>query len=180
MSFQTTNQEINLRSKQGILHKLYFLTTLDIQLTYFCRDAVQGQLPSDEAQGPMANTQGALTALAGTVGGGLKGVVDTTGNTVGSLAQGLQGTTQGIGDGLSSTVQFTGGAVSSGIGQLGHYVTGEKSSDSESDLMIPDKAQSDEGDHEGSVTKPTERRVLPDRYETKESTKPEDKTGAST
>ena len=36
----------------------------------------------EQAKGMMANAQAGAGALAGTVGGGVKGVVDTAGNTV--------------------------------------------------------------------------------------------------
>lgn len=143
------------------------------------RDAVQGKLPSDEAQGTIANTQGAVTAVAGTVGGGLKGVVDTTGNTVGSLAQGLQGTVQGLGDGLSSTVQFAGGAVSTGVGQVGGYFTSGKDKDAESHSSAVDEAQSDAGDAKADLGQKTERKVLPDRYKGPEGHLPGEDTEPS-
>ena len=55
-----------------------------------------------------------MTALGGTLGGGIKGVVDTLGNTVGAVGEGLTGTVQGVGDGLGSTIQYVGGTVGAG------------------------------------------------------------------
>jgi len=121
-------------AKSGIMVKVAENKVIDLdlfpgnkegdKLAQQTRDAIQGKLPPEEAQGALANAQGALGAVGGTLGGGLKGVVDTAGNTVGSLAQGLQGTVQGVGDGLGSTVQFAGGAVGAGTAQLGNMFTG--------------------------------------------------------
>ncbi|KEF60710.1 uncharacterized protein A1O9_02271 [Exophiala aquamarina CBS 119918] len=83
------------------------------------KGAIAGEIPRERAHGTSANTQSAITALGGTVGGGLKGVVDTIGNTVGTLGEGAAGTVQGVGDGIGSTVQFAGGAVGAGVGQVG-------------------------------------------------------------
>lgn len=130
------------------------------------RDAVQGKLPPEEAQGVLANTQGAVGAAAGTLGGTLKGVVDTTGNTVGSLAQGLQGTVQGVGDGVGSTVQFAGGAVGSGVSQVGNYVTGSKSKDN-----LKDRTGSIAESNTPLEREKAERKILPDAYKgSKDST----------
>lgn len=112
----------------------------------------------------LANTQGAVGAVAGTLGGTLKGVVDTTGNTVGSLAQGLQGTVQGVGDGIGSTVQFAGGAVGSGVGQVGSYVTGSKGKSTPQDSTGTDIASNTPLEREKA-----ERKILPDAYKGKEN-----------
>jgi hypothetical protein len=128
----------------------------------FNRDAVQGKLPPEEAQGFLANAQSTVGAVTGTLGGTLKGVVDTTGNTVGSLAQGLQGTVRGVGDGLGSTVQFAGGAVSAGVGQVGNYVTGPNSKgDRPSDTR---SAMSSEVSNTEAERERVERNILPDKY----------------
>jgi hypothetical protein len=94
--------------------------------TLVLRAAVAGKLPEEGAQGVSANTQSAITALGGTVGGGVKGVVDTLGNTVGALGEGVAGTVQGVGDGVGSTVQFAGGAVGAGVGKVGNMFTRSK------------------------------------------------------
>jgi hypothetical protein len=65
------------------------------------------------------NAKNAALAVGSTLGGGVKGVLDTTGNTVGTLAEGLGGTVQGIGDGVGATAQYAGGAVGSGIMGVG-------------------------------------------------------------
>ncbi|KAK5051918.1 hypothetical protein LTR84_002721 [Exophiala bonariae] len=101
------------------------------QLAEQTRAAVSGKLPQEGAQGVSANSQSAITALGGTVGGGVKGVVDTLGNTVGALGEGVTGTVQGVGDGVGSTVQFAGGAVGAGAGKLGNMFTGSKQGQSE-------------------------------------------------
>lgn len=137
---------------------------------------MQGKLPPEEAQGALANAQGALGAVGGTLGGTLKGVVDTTSNTVGTLAQGLQGTVQGVGDGLGSTVQFAGGAVGAGVSQVGSYVTGAKGkgdsgpdTTSAADLENPvTKPEVTVGDKADTATQ-TGKNVLPDAYKPNES-----------
>ncbi|KAK6380840.1 hypothetical protein LTS17_005041 [Exophiala oligosperma] len=53
--------------------------------------AVAGKIPQNQAKGISSNTQSAVQALGGTVGGGVKGVVDTVGNTVGTLGEGVTG-----------------------------------------------------------------------------------------
>lgn len=90
------------------------------------RAAIAGKIPQDQAQGISSNTQSAVTALGGTLGGGVKGVVDTVGNTVGALGEGVTGTVQGVGDGVGSTVQFAGGALGAGAGKVGNMFTGSK------------------------------------------------------
>lgn len=95
-------------------------------LTLRTRAAIAGKVPQDEAQGVSSNTQNAVTALGGTLGGTVKGVVDTVGNTVGSLGEGLTGTVQGVGDGLGSTVQYAGGALGAGAGKIGGMFSGNK------------------------------------------------------
>ncbi|KEF51348.1 uncharacterized protein A1O9_12698, partial [Exophiala aquamarina CBS 119918] len=83
--------------------------------------AVAGKIPQDQAKGITSNTQSAVQALGGTVGGGVKGVVDAVGNTVGTLGEG------GVGDGVGSTIQFAGGALGAGAGKVGSMLSGNKS-----------------------------------------------------
>ncbi|RVX67742.1 hypothetical protein B0A52_07865 [Exophiala mesophila] len=78
------------------------------------RTAIAGKVPQSESEGVPSNAQNAVTALGGTLGGGIKGVVDTLGNTVGAVGEGLTGTVQGVGDGLGSTIQYVGGTVGAG------------------------------------------------------------------
>jgi len=85
--------------------------------------AIAGKIPPEDAQGLSSNAQSAVSALGGTVGGGVKGVVDTLGNTVGSLGEGVVGTVQGVGDGVGSTVQFAGGALGAGAGKAAGMVS---------------------------------------------------------
>ncbi|KAL8694858.1 MAG: hypothetical protein Q9224_003490 [Gallowayella concinna] len=70
----------------------------------------------EKAKGIVANMQGVAGGVAGTVGGGVKGVVDTAGNTVGALGDGVAGTVGGVAGGLGDTVKAGGGMVSSGLG----------------------------------------------------------------
>jgi len=80
--------------------------------------ATKGE-PTSQSEGVVENAKNAALAVGGTLGGGLKGVLDTTGNTLGTLTEGLGGTVQGVGDGLGAVAQYTGGAVGSGIMGIG-------------------------------------------------------------
>ncbi|OCL09919.1 hypothetical protein AOQ84DRAFT_387857 [Glonium stellatum] len=85
------------------------------------KEAATEVIPSDEAQRIAANAQNCATAIGGTVGGAVKGILDTAGNTVGTLGEGLTGTVVGVGKGLGSAAQYGGNALDgavSGAGKL--------------------------------------------------------------
>ncbi|KAL6251432.1 hypothetical protein RBB50_001641 [Rhinocladiella similis] len=103
--------------------------------------AVAGKIPQVQAKGITSNTQSAVQALGGTVGGGVKGVVDTVGNTVETLGEGVTGTVQGVGDGVGSTIQFAGGALGAGAGKLGSMFSAKKSSESTGNDALEDQKE---------------------------------------
>lgn len=86
------------------------------------RQAATSGNPTSDAEGLADNAKAAAAAVGGTLGGGVKGTLDTVSNTVGTLAGGLGGTVAGVGDGLGSVAQYTGGTVGSGIMGAGNMM----------------------------------------------------------
>jgi hypothetical protein len=67
--------------------------------------------------------------VAGTVGGAVKGVLDTAGNTVGTLGSGVGDTVVGVTGGLADAAYQAGGAMKS-AGQGGRDAAGDTASES--------------------------------------------------
>lgn len=75
--------------------------------------------PTCQSEGVVENTKNAVLAVGGTLGGDLKGVLDTTGNTLDTITEGLGGTVQGVSDGLGVAAQYTGGVWGAESWELG-------------------------------------------------------------
>ncbi|KAF9728821.1 hypothetical protein PMIN06_002490 [Paraphaeosphaeria minitans] len=72
---------------------------------------------SDEYdQNALTHAQHAATVLAGTAGGAVKGVVDTTGNAVHVVGTGIFGTVTGLGKGLGNAAAYGGSAIGKSLG----------------------------------------------------------------
>ncbi|KAL1610058.1 hypothetical protein SLS60_001723 [Paraconiothyrium brasiliense] len=85
---------------------------------------------SDEYdQGALAHAQHAATALTSSVGGAVKGVVDTAGNTVHAVGTGVFETAIGLGKGLGSVAAYSGSAIGKTLGVGDQYRGNDKKYD---------------------------------------------------
>ena len=73
-------------------------------------------LPEQDAAKPSQGPSGVAQDTLNTVGGGVKGVVDTLGNTVGTLGGGLSDTVGGVAGGVGNVVTGAGNTVRAGLG----------------------------------------------------------------
>ena len=81
-------------------------------------DRSRDDLPPEAREKIQSLSQGATKVgqdTLNTVGGGVKGVVDTAGNTVGTLGSGVSDTVSGLAGGLGSVAKGAGGTVQAGI-----------------------------------------------------------------
>ncbi|MCJ1279234.1 hypothetical protein MMC21_007058 [Puttea exsequens] len=82
-------------------------------------DALPEGPAKDRAEGVAAGLTQTGQETLNTVGGGVKGVVDTAGNTVGTLGEGVAGTVGGVAGGVGNVVGSAGGAVRGGMAGKG-------------------------------------------------------------
>lgn len=79
---------------------------------------------NDQEPGALADSQHAATEVSNSLGGTVKGVVDTAGNTVHAVGSGVYGTVSGLGKGLGNAAAYGGSAVGKSFG-YGNQQTGQ-------------------------------------------------------